>query len=129
MFTGLFQEAQVRRKIGKQEKELLHKAQRGKCNYCGRKLGLAYHDIDHKTPIARGGFDGGKNLQLLCGPCNTRKGDMTDGEFRRRYKLTPARKAKRPPPRVIPQKYFEQITKDVASRKAKLRRREPSKWF
>lgn len=44
---------------------------------------------------------------------------MTDGEFRRAYKLTPATKAKGPPARVIPQKRFEEISATISKRKAK----------
>ena len=80
-------ERPTRKRIGKTERELLYKAQGGKCNYCGIKLGIRYLHVDHKTPVARDGSDRMSNLQLLCSPCNTRKGDMTDGEFRRRYKL------------------------------------------
>ena len=116
-------------RIGKKERELLHKGQGGKCNYCGRRLSLAYMHVDHKTPVAREGSNRVSNLQLLCSPCNTRKGDMTDGNFRRKYKLTPTRQAKRPPKNVIPQKYFEDITKSVqATRRRRASRDSLFNW-
>ena len=108
-----------RRKFSKGEKETLFKIQKGKCMYCGKKMEMAYFDVDHKKPVAKGGKNRITNLQLLCRPCNARKGKMTDGEFRRRYKLTPSTKAKGPPSRVIPQKHFEGISATTSKRKAK----------
>ena len=116
-----------RRYISKTTKQLLYDKQKGKCNYCGNKLTIQYFHIDHKTPVARGGSDRITNLQLLCGPCNTRKGNSTDGEFRRKYKLPGSRIAKSPPSRLLSQKRFEKITKENAVRKAK-RRRESDWW-
>ena len=114
--------------IGKDMKKYLFDQQKGKCMYCGVKLGLAHFHIDHKTPRANEGKDTPDNLQLLCGPCNTRKGALTDGEFRRKYKLTPARQAKRPPSRELSQSRFEKIGKGIAAKKAKKRREEDSWW-
>ena len=69
----------------------LFKAQRGRCAYCGRTRGAAYLEVDHKYPVSRGGNDETDNLQLLCTPCNMRKGIQSDEEFRRRYqRLLPA---------------------------------------
>ena len=111
-------------------RDALHKQQGGKCMYCGRKLPKDIFHIDHKTPRKRNGSDRLSNLQLLCGTCNGRKGgDLTDGEFRRRYKLEPARGAE-PPLKAIPKSYFDNITKQGQARKAKQRRqqeREPVK--
>ena len=93
------------KRASQRDKELFYKHnQSGKCNYCGLKL-----ELDHKTPLANKGANRTSNYQLLCGPCNNRKGDMTDGEFRRTYQLTPAKQADGPPSKVIPQKYFEEI--------------------
>ena len=128
------EEPQRRRKpISKLIKEGLYKRQKGKCMYCGRKLDIADMHADHKKPWNRGGSDSEKNLQMLCGPCNTRKGDMTDGEFRRAYKavgLLPAQQAKgRPPSRAIPLKKFEEVTKELSTKRAKRRRRQAKDDF
>ena len=46
---------------------------------CGAKggplgtLGVQLH-IDHNVPVAKGGTDEINNLQVLCAPCNTKKG-------------------------------------------------------
>jgi len=102
---------QERGHIGKRVKELLFAEQKGRCMYCGIQLGIKYFNVDHKTPVARDGGGNVGNLQLLCGPCNRKKRDLTDGEFRRIYKLTPSRQAKGPPTKVTPQDYFDSITK------------------
>ena len=49
------------------------------CRKCGAKggplgtLGVQLH-IDHIVPVAKGGTDEINNLQVLCAPCNTKKG-------------------------------------------------------
>ena len=66
-------------------KNKLLKAQRDKCAYCGQTHHSRYLRIDHKYPFSRGGSDEIDNLQLLCNPCNMRKGILSDEEFRHRY--------------------------------------------
>ena len=66
-------------------KNALFRSQRGKCRYCGRLHRIGYLEIDHKWPVSRGGGNEMENLQLLCVPCNMRKGIQTDEEFRDRY--------------------------------------------
>ena len=119
----LFDES--RRRIGKREKTLMYTEQKGRCMYCGAKRQVPEFDIDHRTPRARGGSDAMSNLQLLCRPCNTRKGSITDGEFRRRNKLPTVRGSNGPPTKVIPQTHFEDRTKDAAKRRAKSRANDP----
>ena len=69
----------------------LFTAQGRRCAYCGRAHRMDYLEIDHKNPVSRGGGNEVDNLQLLCTPCNMRKGIQTDTEFRRRYRrLLPA---------------------------------------
>ncbi len=107
--------------ISKVTKVLLYTKQKHKCMYCGNTFSEHYLHIDHKTPVSDGGSNKPANLQLLCGPCNGRKGKLTDGEFRRKYKLPGSRTAKGPPSRPVSQKHFDAITKDRAKAKAKRR--------
>ena len=124
-----FYEEERRRTSLKDWKPLLHKDQKGKCMYCGVKLRLGDGQVDHKKPFSRGGKETPKNLQLLCPPCNTRKGDLTDAQFRTRFKAVLP--ATLPPSREIPLAKFEAIAKTVAAKKAKAakRRRENDFWF
>lgn len=57
--------------------------QKGKCVYCPAKLANSYH-VDHRKPIARGGSNWPRNLQLTCPCCNMRKHTMTHAEFIKR---------------------------------------------
>lgn len=44
---------------------------RGRCAHCGADSELQF---DHVIPLALGGSDAAENLQILCGPCNRKKG-------------------------------------------------------
>ena len=46
------------------------------CQICASE-GPPYH-IDHVVPLSRGGKNDLPNLQLLCPPCNLRKGDSVE---------------------------------------------------
>ena len=79
------------------------------CMYCGRKRAFSDLEIDHKNPVQRGGSDNIRNLQVLCPPCNKRKGNQNDQEFRRRYReVLPGRQ--QPPKPAIRQDVFDMVT-------------------
>lgn len=46
---------------------------RSSCRSCGVTAGDRKLHLDHITPLTRGGTHELANLQLLCGPCNSRK--------------------------------------------------------
>ena len=121
----LFADEYERKRPSKSEKQMLYNNQKGKCMYCGTKYDIRIFHVDHKTPLNRGGSNSIGNKQLLCGPCNNRKGNLTDGEFRKRYRLTPTRQAKGPPGRQIPPSHFDAIKKQRDKRK---RARERDSW-
>jgi hypothetical protein len=52
-------------------KQLVWLRDRGRCRYCGSTIELQY---DHIIPVALGGATSAENLQILCGPCNRKKG-------------------------------------------------------
>lgn len=63
------------------------KEQKHTCVYCGTKIGLDSSDLDHKTPLSRGGTDHEENLQALCKKCNKEKHSKTDIEYKAWIKL------------------------------------------
>jgi 5-methylcytosine-specific restriction endonuclease McrA len=65
------------------EVKALFDRQRGKCAGCSVALRKGYH-IDHIVPLAGGGTNWITNIQLLCGPCNVRKGATDPLEYARR---------------------------------------------
>jgi 5-methylcytosine-specific restriction endonuclease McrA len=56
--------------------------QRRRCAHCSTSLRGGYH-VDHVTPVKRGGNSDRLNLQLLCPPCNRRKGAKDPYDFAR----------------------------------------------
>lgn len=50
----------------------IRKLQKNRCAYCKTSLSKSYR-VDHHMPIAKGGTNDRKNLQLLCHPCNAKK--------------------------------------------------------
>lgn len=57
-----------------------YSAQKGKCYWCGRKVGDLYH-VDHVIPVSRGGSNGPENLVIACPQCNQSKGDKLPHEW------------------------------------------------
>ena len=59
----------------RQNKHVLFGQQEGLCNGCGVMFPFRNFTLDHMVPQSRGGTDHLDNLQLLCGACNSVKGD------------------------------------------------------
>ena len=62
----------------KPSRNLIHKRDDYKCQYCGSYSSLT---IDHVIPRSRGGENTWDNMVSACISCNTRKGDKTPEEW------------------------------------------------
>ena len=65
-------------------KQTLYQKQNGRCaapcedgKSVGRALPIDIFEVDHINPRSKGGQDVDSNLQLLCPPCNRKKGNKT----------------------------------------------------
>lgn len=93
--VGLFGEVINRTDIPKRSEKLpnyrTHKhtlfgKQEGLCNGCGTQFPFRNMTVDHIVPQSQGGTDHEDNLQLLCGACNSTKGQGTQVELISRLK-------------------------------------------
>lgn len=64
--------------------EKLMKAQNGLCVYCACDLTNVTPQIDHILPLALGGMNSDNNVQLLCRPCNSKKGCKHPDVFKKK---------------------------------------------
>ena len=86
------------------------KRQDNTCVYCGHRRTASSLEIDHMTPVVRGGSNDVSNLQVICRPCNQRKGLQTDLEFRTRYRRLVGTTPLTPPGRRISQREYREET-------------------
>ncbi len=112
----------------KGQKDRLIRRQRSLCAYCGRYFAAHYLEIDHMDPVTFGGSNAETNLQVLCRPCNGRKGDQTDRQFRQRYADLVPRTRLTPPSRPVSQKRFDEITRGTRA-SAEVRALRGSRYF
>ena len=67
-------------------KHTLYGRQEGVCGGCGTHFPFRNFTVDHVIPQAKGGGDHLENLQLLCGACNSTKGQGTQAELKARLR-------------------------------------------
>lgn len=65
----------------REHKHHLYGVQEGDCTGCRVHFPIRNLTIDHIHPRSKGGQDNLENLQLLCGACNSAKGDGTQAEL------------------------------------------------
>ena len=59
----------------------LTEIQKNKCIYCVKSFDVVRFTIDHIIPLSRGGKHAKENVQLVCGSCNSSKGNKTHEEY------------------------------------------------
>ena len=69
---------------------------RNHCQYCGHVFPQKGLNLDHVTPLSRGGGSCWENVVCTCIACNTRKGDRTPFEARMRLIRKPRKPAGHP---------------------------------
>ncbi len=93
--VGIFGEVIHRTDIPKRSEKLpnyrtpkhtLYGKQEGLCNGCRTQFPFRNMTVDHIVPKSQGGTDHKDNLQLLCGACNSTKGQGTQAELISRLK-------------------------------------------
>lgn len=52
-----------------------------RCLYCGRVCDISEVELDHATPLSRGGWLDLENIDLPCATCNAAKGEATREEW------------------------------------------------
>ena len=95
------------------KRELMSR-QNNTCVYCGHRRTARLLEIDHIFPVVRGGSNNKSNLQVICRPCNMRKGIQSDVEFRARYSRLVPSKPMTPPRRRIAQHEFNAATQHTS---------------
>jgi 5-methylcytosine-specific restriction endonuclease McrA len=85
-FVSAQQDTERRESRGSALGKMLADAQGHKCFYCSEPISFYRKkadslEVDHKTPISRGGADCVENLVAACKPCNAMKRTMTAEEF------------------------------------------------
>ena len=66
-----------------------------RCKRCRRRLPLDILEVDHIRPLAKGGGFNPANLQLLCPPCNKKKGSKLEKATKKRVAKSPTKKVSR----------------------------------
>ena len=67
-------------------RRLLYKSYGAPCVYCDEVLVVSNMACDHIIPLSMGGGSIIKNLHIVCGRCNTRKGPLTDKNYKKLLK-------------------------------------------
>ena len=66
--------------ISQEVKDNIYSKSKGLCRYCGEYIGKK-GEIEHKTPLAKGGTNDIGNLVWSCYQCNKEKANKTEEEY------------------------------------------------
>lgn len=64
----------------RQDIQQIYQEQKGRCAYCREKVGEDYH-LDHIQPLAKGGSNHRRNIQITCPGCNLSKNSRDPIDF------------------------------------------------
>lgn len=75
-------------------KENIYMRDKGKCQYCGKKVPRDAFTYDHVHPRSLGGKTNWENIVVCCMPCNQKKGSRSPAQANMRLLSTPAKPKK-----------------------------------
>jgi 5-methylcytosine-specific restriction endonuclease McrA len=81
----------ARRHAVKFSRQNVYTRDRGRCQYCGLRIGRDNWTYDHVVPRAQGGRTSWENVVVACVTCNQRKGGRTPLQARMKLATTPVR--------------------------------------
>lgn len=79
----------LRKRLTKAERKLIHSRCNGRCAYCGCALKYKDMQVDHVVPLSNGGEDTLENMLPSCRSCNHYKGMFGLEDFRERVEDMP----------------------------------------
>jgi 5-methylcytosine-specific restriction endonuclease McrA len=85
-----------KKKAIKFSRENVYARDKGKCQYCGTRVGRHEATYDHVTPKAQGGNTNWENIVICCVPCNQDKGNRTPSQAKMRLLSTPVKPKRLP---------------------------------
>ena len=101
----------IKGKIGKRRgvrfsRENVYTRDKGRCQYCSRKVSRAEATYDHVVPRAKGGRTRWENIVIACVPCNSGKANRTPMEAGLRLVAAPVK------PKYLPETLRLTFTKE-----------------
>ena len=93
-----------KKKAIKFSRENVYARDKGRCQYCQKKIPRAKSTYDHVTPKSKGGRTTWDNIVISCIPCNQKKKDLSPAQAGMRLKTRPIR------PKSLPNVYTFTMT-------------------